>query len=313
MSVSEEDICLACMLTLETTDAKVKCKKCGNSYHIEQCSGLTEPLDKTRSGTNSRKNYVCSTCKTGAPCVGAGAAAAARQDFNFAVAFAELSQKLDFLMPLNEKMNSIEQAVQTMSDHFDTILKRLDSQDKQIEQLRKRTEQLERARPDEELHQINSDLNDLEMRSRSRNLEIHGKLFNEHENLLQKINEIARMIQVPEVSDHDLEAYHRLPAKANKTPAIIIRFQSQKLRDMWLQKRRLLKEKDANIYFSENLTRRARTLLWTVKQWARDNGFRYVWYANGKIFIRRKDGEPSHVVRDASQLANFTVVRHVST
>ncbi|KAH8030934.1 hypothetical protein HPB51_012402 [Rhipicephalus microplus] len=95
-------------------------------------------------------------------------------------------------------MNSIEQAVQTMSDHFDTILKRLDSQDKQIEQLRKRTEQLERARPDEELHQINSDLNDLEMRSRSRNLEIHGKLFNEHENLLQKINEIARMIQVPE-------------------------------------------------------------------------------------------------------------------
>ncbi|KAH8032105.1 hypothetical protein HPB51_023215 [Rhipicephalus microplus] len=86
-----------------------------------------------------------------------------------------------------------------MSDHFDTILKRLDSQDKQIEQLRKRTEQLERARPDEELHQINSDLNDLEMRSRSRNLEIHGKLFNEHENLLQKINEIARMIQVPEL------------------------------------------------------------------------------------------------------------------
>lgn len=307
MGDSGDNICLACMLTIETTEAQVKCKKCGNSYHIERCSGLTEPLDKTRSGANSRKNYVCSTCKTGAPRVDADATTAASRDFNFAVAFAELSRRLDSLMPLNEKINSIEQAVQTMSDHFDTVLKRLDNQEKQIEQLRKRTEQLERARPDEELRQMNADLNDLEMRSRSRNLEIHGVIFNEHENLLQKINEISRLIQVPEVSDHDLEAYHRLPAKANKTPGIIIRFQSQKLRDMWLKKRRLMREKDAKVYFSENLTRRARALLWTAKQWARDNGFRYVWYANGKILIRRKDGEPSRVVNDASQLAHLTV------
>lgn len=85
-------------------------------------------------------------------------------------------------------------------------------------------------------------MNNLEMRSRSKNPEIHVVSFNDHKNPLLKINDAAILIHVPEIGDHDIEAYHRLPAKANKTPAIFVRFQSQTLRDLWLQKKSVLEQ-----------------------------------------------------------------------
>lgn len=280
----------------------IKCKECKYAYHVVGCSGLSDSLGKKRSAS-ARKAFTCTTCKLASS--RSGSVSEDREAFNVAAAFAELSKKLDSLLPLREQVNNIELSMQTMSDHFDEIMERLDSQDKEMSQLRKRIEKIETTRPNEQLLQLNADLDALEFRSRKKNLEIHGVVFSEKEDLISKVNEVAHLLEVDEVSEGDIEACHRLPAKPNKVPGILIRFERQAVRDRWLRKKSELKEKETNIYICENMTRRAKELLYTTKEWAQTNDWKYAWHANGKVRLRKKQGDTPRVIKDVSDLSRL--------
>lgn len=301
---SDTETCIACDEDIESVDDLVKCKECNYPYHLKGCSGISEPFGKTR-GASLRKTFTCPTCKARASRSGSQSTTTVQQTFDVATAFAELSRKLDSLMPLKEKVDNIERSVQTMSDHFDEIMKRLDNQDKELAQHRKRIEKLENAQPTEELHQLNADLNELEMRNRKKNLEIHGVSVTADEDLINEVNKVGKLINQVEVKSTDIEACHRLPAKSGKIPGIIVRFEKQTVRDQWLQKKQELKEKGKGIYLCENMTRRNRSLLYAVKDWAKINNYRFVWHSNGKILIRRKEGDSAYVIKNEADLEDL--------
>lgn len=302
MSDDEAEICLACNKPIDDADGLITCKECKYPYHLVGCSGLPESSGKTRSAS-ARKPFTCPTCKVAFSRT--GSMSEARETFNVAAAFVELTKKLDSLLPVREQVNNIELSMQTMSDHFDEIMQRLDRQDKEITQLRRRVEKIETARPNEQLQQLNADLDVLEFRSRKKNLEIHGVVFTEKEDLLSKINEVAHLLDVDEVSDCDVEACHRLPSKPNKVPGIIIRFERQAVRDRWLRKKSALKESGKNIYICENLSRRTKELLFTTKEWAQTNDWKFAWHANGKVLLRKKEGDNPRVVKDVTDLSKL--------
>ncbi|KAL3247030.1 hypothetical protein MRX96_057295 [Rhipicephalus microplus] len=45
------------------------------------------------------------------------------------------------------------------------------------------------------------------------------------------------------------------------------------------------------VKFQENLTSQSRQLLREAKEWARENRYKYAWHKNGKILLRKSDGD----------------------
>lgn len=139
-----------------------------------------------------------------------------------------------------------------------------------------------------EIDKLKHDLNELELRCRSQNLEIHGVPETANEDLMTKLNEVAQMLDVPQLSANELVSLHRLPSRADKVPGIIARFVSRSTRDLWLETRLKLKGKDGKTHLTENLTKHDKNLLWATKQWAKNNGFKFAWHRNGKTFVRKE-------------------------
>ncbi|KAM7301285.1 hypothetical protein ISCGN_016804 [Ixodes scapularis] len=141
------------------------------------------------------------------------------------------------------------------------------------------------------VQQMTQDINALEWLTRKMNLEIHGIPVSERKNLNNKINQVAEKLGVPVLTDSEIDALHRLPARTDKIPGIIVHFAKQSTRDQWLEKRKNLDRTGKDGYIVENLTRQNRALLWTAKEWAKQHDYRYSWHRNGKIFVRRKEGD----------------------
>ncbi|KAH8033742.1 hypothetical protein HPB51_015774 [Rhipicephalus microplus] len=100
-----------------------------------------------------------------------------------------------------------------------------------------------------------------------------------------------------ELCHADVAAIHRLPCKFGKTPGIIVRYVRQSVRDEWLHNRSKLREKKSSLFIQENLTSQSRQLLREAKEWARENRYKYAWHKNGKILLRKSDGDSVLVVR----------------
>lgn len=88
------------------------------------------------------------------------------------------------------------------------------------------------------VQQMTQDINALEWQTRTMNLEIHGIPVSERENLNNKINQVTEKLGVPVLTDSEIVALHRLPARPDKVPGIIVRFAKQSTRDQWLEKRK---------------------------------------------------------------------------
>lgn len=60
---------------------------------------------------------------------------------------------------------------------------------------------------------------------------INGLSRRENENLLNKVNEFARKLELSELTENDLDGKHRLPPKPGIIPVILVRFLSRMRRD----------------------------------------------------------------------------------
>ncbi|XP_077550831.1 uncharacterized protein LOC144164192 [Haemaphysalis longicornis] len=159
-----------------------------------------------------------------------------------------------------------------MSERYDELLTLMERNEQ--EDLKRRLEKVEAQ--DDELVQMRREVDDLEWRSRRLNLEFHGIQTAENEHVVSEINKLAAKIKLPLLNKNDIIAIHRLPSKKDKIPGVIRRFAKQTDRDMWWQNRKKLSDAHEDLFVLENLTKRARTLLFQTKVWAKANNFKYV-------------------------------------
>ncbi|XP_077496226.1 uncharacterized protein LOC144114486 [Amblyomma americanum] len=216
-----------------------------------------------------------------------------------------MESKIDSLLAMSSKLESLESSVSLLSDKFDEFQTRLLAQEKSTKDVTKRVERLEKAEWACEIAQLNKDVDSLEWRSRRLNIEIHGLPETENEDLLKKVNEIGTKLELDEVCSSDITALHRLPAKPGKTRGVIVRFAKQEVRDAWLAKRQALRDDNTGKYMCENMTRYTRTLLTVAKEWAKESGYAFVWHVNGKVLVRKQAGARAVVIRDKDDLANL--------
>lgn len=283
------DTCPCCDDELQVESNSLKCVECGYFYHLGACSGVTDETFKSKREF-WRNSWRCQTCQT-AKSRGSQSGKQKQDDCNIAAVLATINRKLDSLVTLQDTVSAIEQSVNLMSAKYDEVLLHMRQQDGEIKDLKKRVANIEKREKDVNLIQMQQDMNALEWQTRKMNLEIHGIAVSERENLLSKINQMADKLGVPELSESDVVAVHRLPARPEKIPGIIVRFAKQATREQWFDKRKTLNRTDEDGYILENMTKQNRALLWSAREWARQSNYRYCWHRNGKIFLRRKDGD----------------------
>lgn len=294
--------CCVCRLELPENGLFITCTECKFRFHFGECSGVTEELLGSRRD-GARKNWKCDTCKGGNN-KNETAVENSRYEKELCMRMYAIETKLDSLLSLPGKVQSIEESVQVISDKFDQFQTRLLAQEKSTKELEKRVGILENSSL-KEVDQLRLDVDNLEWRSRRLNIEIHGIQETENENLIEKVNSIADKICQPHITKDEVTAVHRLAAKPGKTRGIIIRFARQEQRDSWLANKKELKKESGNVYICENMTRLSRELLFTTKDWARSAGYAFVWHTNGKVLVRKKNGERAVVIRSVRDLEDL--------
>lgn len=289
-----DKICAACSKAIPAKGRVMECSECSNLFHLGKCSGVSEAAAKGKAEAFFEV-WKCGTCYS-SRLRGAGGGKEG-DEVNIPVILSAILARLEKLEHLPEKVDNIDKSINMMSEKYDEVLKTMARQEAEIKELRKRVVVLESCSNNEEVNHLKVTVNDLEWRSRRQNLVFHGISESDGENLLEKVNDVAHSIELPELCEGDVDTVHRLPAKQGKVPGVLVRFTSQKLRDQWFLKGKSLRTSDSEVSIVENLTRLNRTLLDSAKKWADANAYKYAWHRNNKVLVRKAHGELAHVIR----------------
>lgn len=278
--------CSACKKPFAQSEISVSCTECESVFHAGTCCDVSHRLSRSKSDS-IRDSWKCTACRGNQN---------KQTDHHYDHAFiastlSSINDKLEQLMPLKGTVLEVERSIEHMPKKFDDVMEKLNGQERDIAALRKRVEKIEQENLLENQRKMQDELNDLEWRSRRLNLEFHGIAVTQNESLLQKVNDLASILDVPPLTTTDICAIHRLPAKKGKVPGIIVRYNRQADRDLWLSERKKLREAKHHASIVENLTKRNHELLWITKEWASNNSYRFAWHADGKIFLRKDTGE----------------------
>lgn len=229
------------------------------SVKMDNCLVCNEDFNKCK-GVALKSSWICSTCETARR---KGRTATDSEVSSTDRKLQALNDKLTLLLPfvakveaLSEvirKVNDIEKAVVHLSDQYDTILEKLDKQGNDVTALKKRIDRTESG-SSPAVRQMKIQVNELEQYSRRQNIEVRGIPAEEHENLLEKMNDLARKLELPELANSDLDALHRLPLRPGKDSVVIARFASIALKEKWMKKRSALRTAAPTIQLLDNLT-----------------------------------------------------------
>jgi hypothetical protein len=112
---------------------------------------------------------------------------------------------------------------------------------------------------------------------------------------------------------NEISTSHRLSSRQGQIPPIIIKFVRRDMRDKVYNMMRNLSTKNTadlgfdeeyRIYMNESLTQKSRELLWKVKEYKRENRYKYVWTKYGKVLLK-KDAILSSQVFSFTSLKDF--------
>lgn len=123
-------------------------------------------------------------------------------------------------------------------------------------------------------------------------MEVHGISVKANEDVFAFVNEVGASLELDKITESKIEGIHRLPARADKVPAIIVRFTRKAIKDQWKAKAKQLREGESPVQFFENLTPYNKTLLWLARTKATEMNYQFGWESNGRILVRKHSGAP---------------------
>ncbi|CAN8020718.1 unnamed protein product [Ixodes persulcatus] len=301
------DVCLSCNELLPSEGFFSKCSESGNGYHFDSCSDVDQGAYEVEKKT--WKCHTCSASKTRSGKLNAETKRDNETDVGKALvgiskqlsellamkeivdSLMSVKENVDSLMTVKETVDNIEASVQHMSDAYDEVLKVMKQQSTEITKLKNRVEKMEADKSGEEVIKLKQEVNKLEQYSRRQNLEIHGLPRSSNEDLLKKINDVANELELRELTESDVDGFHRLPSKDGKIPAVLVRFVSRVTRDQWLQRKGRLRDNQSDVRLFDNLTAQNKNLLWMMRAKAEEKHYQFAWQKDGRMFMRKKQGD----------------------
>lgn len=196
----------------------------------------------------------------------------------------------------DKKLNELEKSQIFISNQYDAIDKKIDS----ILSLKQDVVMLKNLlqKKDEEIKSLENRVLNLEQYSRRSCVEFREVIQAENEDVETIIENAAKILNIP-LTRNDIDAAHRLKTAPGKTPVIIAKFHSRKIRDKFIEnKRKTITNNDVigkgsgKIYIGESLAPYYRELLWKAKMKAKAENYKFVWWKNDTILVRKEEQGP---------------------
>lgn len=126
--------------------------------------------------------------------------------------------------------------------------------------------------------------------------------------LMRTVLDLAAELEIVTFSSTQVVAAHRLPVRSAILAPILVRFTSMARRDEWLVARGKLRHliqmyKLPQIYLAENLMKANGELFCMTRNRARETNYKFVWVKNGRIYVRKKEGDWCFRIATASDLS----------
>lgn len=212
------------------------------------------------------------------------------------------------------KNSSIEKKLDLLIQCQEKLLKANESTNKKISDFQKLvlTLQKEIEKKDEVINELRDELNEFQQHYRSNYFEIHNleEMPNESKgNLESVIQKVVEKVGI-QLSQDEIEAFHRMPTRNRNAPKIIIvQLSSRKKRndiiDLYKTKAKDQKRITQNdiygngkkepIYINESLTKFNKELLYEAKKMKNEIGFKFAYSSSGKVFMKK--GEADRPIR----------------
>ena len=202
----------------------------------------------------------------------------------------------------------------------------MDFVNKSYEAIKTRVEFLETENRDNKNYLLTLDkkLKELQYASRNANIEIRNVPQKDNEKMQDLIAiaaNIGKLLETP-LQSSDLRDIYRAPAKPGTTRNIIVEFSSvQRKYDFLSSVRKFNKARDLGeklnthliglpgnkqpFYVDEYLPQSGKKLFYQTREFAKQNGFKYCWVNNSKIYLRKEKGLKQFIINSEQNLLDI--------
>lgn len=303
------DTCKVCDLSVVTRKAKIRCSSCERYVH-GSCANMTQ--DDIDFVSSEKEIWRCGSCQKEHRASLRG---------NLPADTSGVSNE-DIMNALNEQIKHLERelgkSVDACHERIGDLVKTIEQQSKALKEYEKKFDIIceENANLRGKVKNLESRLEDLEQYSRVNCIEVNGKPENKNDSPLEMIKKVGNALDV-DIQEDMVDACHYLGAKQEgKNRGIIVKFVRRTTKEEILRKRKvkrnlntthigLTQSPSSVIYVNESLSPARRKILNAARAFRRDYGYTFVWVNNGKVFLRKNEGERAVAVTSLEQLTEL--------
>jgi archaellum component FlaC len=310
--------CGVCGSVCSDTKTALKCGGvCGKWFHM-QCVKLDGV--KTRQGNKEWKCEECLKTKDPSAVSNKPSASSSTLTNEILVKILEEFKKEVFseLKKQSKQINEFKDSLEFLSRSVEEVGGFMTEFKKEFAELKKQNDELycEKVKLTETVDNLTMRVRELEQYSRKCNIEINGIPATPKEDTLSLVKDVGAAIGLQTEDEHVMAA-HRVPSyNTRREPGIVVQFQNRLLRDKWLSSFKTKKTLTANevnpllpsnrVYINEHLCPENKQFLSQLKLKCKEIGFKYVWFREGKFFIRKSDGEKCHRITKLQEINKFS-------
>ena len=210
----------------------------------------------------------------------------------------------------------LKQSVDFMSEEFDRIKAELDTCRNGNKILHKENESLRNT-----VSELTSRVNLIEQHARQQNLEINGIPESKAENLVKTVQQVGNVVSCSIKEDDILSVVRvrKLDPESTNPRAVVVKLRSMLLRDTILTSvmnfNKVNPDKKLNtqhlgygslakpVFVSEHLSPLNKKIHAAARRVAKEKGYKYVWVRDGKILIRKEDGQQAKHVKSLEAIS----------
>lgn len=279
--------CDKCSKDLNDDEIHINCCGCGNVYH-PYCTTIKAATWRAK-GKKDKEAWRCHLCRD------------SQKNNNDAgsdtVSLDGESDEIDMRRVLLEIRNDLRR----LNAKYDDTSEVMSRQGELIKALHDELKMVKKELTvkNHEISSLKQEIVEMQQYSRNKNIEIHNVPEAENEDLKEVVPKIAQLLGI-HLEKRDVDVAHRLPSRNQLKPKpIIVQFSSRTVRDQVIAKKKMkiqVRDFDKNqresrdtIIIYENLAPYYKSLLHHTRQWAETNNFKYVWFKNGAVLVKKSE------------------------
>lgn len=298
--------CKKCSRQLIQEDAVVCYGECKGHFHFD-CAQVREVQYRKRT-LAEKQSWTCSDCKSDRSKKDASTPGTpSLTDLYTLVMNVSLT-----LTTVQKDLKDISKSQQHLSDCYDEMDKKM----KSLEHINKDVNVLKEAlvEKDKQITDLTARVVHVEQYAKRRQLELTNVTTTPGEDLYRIVMKIGELIGV-NTTELDIDHVYRLFSSTNKNPPILVEFRTINKRNEWINKRNstvVTNDKVCGsgygknrIFINESLSSHFKSLLWTAKNEAKRLGYKFCWFRNDRILVKKAENDKVFVISCLSDVHKF--------